>query len=231
MAPVSGARTQGRQYEADRFSRNYEERDSACDRKSARDRPESGQRPAGAPYSRPAGRLRAVARAVEEDQAVAVGRPRAERGRPADRRAGAGDHGFRVEGLLSGRGRLFRHGRRRQTGRFQGRAQQAPRYGAAGARSAREMQGDDFHRARGRAQALEEVACRAFHDFDVAAGGGPQTGYVGESDDVGRPAVIRSRIYYLHAYRLGEPLFAGDRRGESRDRAIVRGTVFRGAQL
>ena len=89
----------------------------------------------------------------------------------------------------------------------------------------------DFFVTDADAQALEKVACRTFHDFDVAAGGGPQTGYVGESDDVGRPAVIRSRIYYLHAYRLGEPLFAGDRRGESRDRATVRGTVFRGAQL
>ena len=231
MAPDRSVGSPGRGDEADRLPRNYEAGHFGGYREPADGRHESGQRPAGAPRAGSSGRFRAVARAVEEDQAVAVGRPRAERGRPADRRAGAGDHGFRVEGLLSGRGRLFRHGRRRQTGRFQGRAQQASRYGAAGARSAREMQGDDFHRARGRAQALEKVACRTFHDFDVAAGGGPQTGYVGESDDVGRPAVIRSRIYYLHAYRFGEPLFAGDRRGESRDRATVRGTVFRGAQL
>ena len=53
----------------------------------ARDRRRPGPGPGNAPDHRPAVRLRSLAAVVAEDPAAAFGRPRAERGRAADRRA------------------------------------------------------------------------------------------------------------------------------------------------
>ena len=70
------------------------------------------------------------------------------------------------------------------------------------------VQGDDFHRARSvERKPSKKSPAAPFTTSTLQQEAGPQTGYVGESDDVGRPAVIRSRVYHLHAYRLGEPLF------------------------
>ena len=73
MAPDRSVGSPGRGDEADRLPRNYEAGHFGGYREPADGRHESGQRPAGAPRAGSSGRFRAVARAVEEGAAVAVG--------------------------------------------------------------------------------------------------------------------------------------------------------------
>ncbi len=86
-------------------------------RASARDRRRPGRGPRSPADRRPAVRLRGFAAAVAQGAAAAVGRPGAERGRAADRRARAAADGFRLGHLLGPAGHVRQVERRTVPGR------------------------------------------------------------------------------------------------------------------
>ena len=96
MAPDRSVGSPGRGDEADRLPRNYEAGHFGGYREPADGRHESGQRPAGAPRAGSSGRFRAVARAVEEGAAVAVGAVPCRRGQGSDALQGRAADALRV---------------------------------------------------------------------------------------------------------------------------------------
>ena len=78
------------------------------------------------------------------------------------------------------------------------------------------------HGRVGRVEAVHRTAEAAVQDHDAAAGGGQQAPLQRRSHDVGRAGPLRARLHHLHAYRLGEALRAGGRRGPGADRRAVR---------
>ena len=81
------------------------------------DRRRPGPGPGGPPDRRPAVRLRSVAAVVAEDPAAALGRPRAERGGAADRRARTAADGLRLGHVLGPAGHVRQAERRVVPGR------------------------------------------------------------------------------------------------------------------
>ena len=155
-------------------------------REPADGRHESGQRPAGAPRAGSSGRFRAVARAVEEGAAVAVGGSRAERRRAAARRARTRDHRLPVDPLFPRRGAVpCRAGQGSDA--LQGRAADALRVARGGRGVPPQLRRRDLHGGQGRGEARAALSRAALHDLHVAAGGGAQAG------DVGNRYTYRSR--------------------------------------
>ena len=103
LAPARAAQAQGAGASA-RVSRNHQRSNPRSAEPPARHRQRSGQGAGNAPDSRPALRLRSFAAAVAQGAAQAFGRPRAERGRAADRRARAAADGVHLGDLLGSDG-------------------------------------------------------------------------------------------------------------------------------
>ncbi len=131
MAPDRSVGSPGRPHEAHRVPRNHQTCDPRGDRNAPHGQHGSGQRPAGAAHPRPLGRLRALARAVEEGASVALGGSRAVGRRAADRRTRTRDHRLRLGALLPRRGAVL-PGERPREDALQGRALVAVRHAAAG---------------------------------------------------------------------------------------------------
>ncbi len=131
MAPDRSVGPPRRAHQAHRLPRNYQAGDPRRHRKTPHREHGSGQRPAGAPRARPAGRFRAVARAVEKGAAVALGRARAVGRRASARRARARNHRVQAVALLPRRGPVLRHGRHRKNA-LQSRASDPFRNGRGG---------------------------------------------------------------------------------------------------
>ena len=74
----------------------------------------------------------------------------------------------------------------------------------------------------GRGEAVQAAAVCAVHHLDAAAGIRPQAAVLLADDDAGRAAALRKRLHHLYAYRLGEPLRVGHRRGQDPDRRALR---------
>ena len=78
------------------------------------------------------------------------------------------------------------------------------------------------HRRQSRGKTGTALPRASVHDLDAPAGGGPQTRNVGIADDVRGAAPLRAGFDYLHAYRLGKSLEAGDRPVQGGDHQTFR---------
>ena len=205
--------------------RDHEGRDRGRARAHPR-RSTSARRLAGdAADPRPALRLRGLARALEEGDAAAVGRPRPVGGDAARRRARARTDGVRVRRVLGHRGR-FRsralRGAARSTRREADRAgprlrprraarpegRPAARRGRC-ALARRRARGRRLRRPLRRGEAVHPPPGCALHDLDPPAGGVAQAALHGPDDDARRPAAVRARLHHLHAHRLDDAVRDG----------------------
>ena len=144
MAPHRSVGAPRRPDQAHRLPRDHQTGDSGSHRETAHGQYGPGKRPAGAPHPRPAGRFRALARAVEKGASVALGRARAVGGRKADRRARARDHRFPLGRLFPRRGAVPRRQRPRKDA-LQGRTRIAFRNRGAGRGVFEKLHRRDLH--------------------------------------------------------------------------------------
>ena len=230
MAPDRSVGSPRRQDQAYRLPRNHQAGHPRSHRAAPHGQHGSGQRPAGAPHPRPSGRLRALARPLEEGASVALRRPRAERRRAAHRRARTRDHRLPFYALLPRRRPVPCRRRSRQND-LQGRALVALRDPRAGRGVPQHLHRRHLHRGQGRREARAALPGAAVHHLDAPAGGRPQAGHVRLADDVRRPAPLRAGSDHLHAYRLGEPLQTGARPVQGGDHQTLRREILVVAQL
>ena len=230
MAPDRSVGSPRRPDQAHRLPRNHQAGDSGSHREAAHGQYGPGQRPAGTPHPRPAGRLRAVAGAVEEGTSGAVGRPRAVGRRAPDRGARARDHRLPLGSLFPCRGPVLRR-RRPGEDALQGRTFVAFRNRGAGRNLPAKLHRRHIHGGQGRGETRTALPRAAVHHLDAPAGGGPQAGHVRIADDVRRAAPLRAGSDHLHAYRLGEPLAAGAGPVQGGDHETLRREIFALVQL
>ena len=151
MAPDRSVGSPRRPDQAHRLPRNHQAGDSGSHREAAHGQYGPGQRPAGTPHPRPAGRLRAVAGAVEEGTSGAVGRPRAVGRRAPDRGARARDHRLPLGSLFPCRGPVLRR-RRPGEDALQGRTFVAFRNRGAGRNLPAKLHRRHIHGGQGRGE-------------------------------------------------------------------------------
>ncbi len=176
----------------------------------ALEQPAPGRRAAGrlagdAADPRPALRLRGLARALEEGDAPAVGRPRPVGRDPAGRRARARADGVRLGRVLGHRGQLRPRpasppGSSRSTASGSRRVATSARTGSAKADAVRQLDESEAPRARraarrravrrplGRREAVHAPARAPVHDLDAPAGGEPQAPVHGADGDARSPS-------------------------------------------
>ena len=194
MAPHRSVGAPRRPDQAHRLPRDHQAGDSGSHRETAHGQYGPGKRPAGAPHTRPAGRFRALARAVEKGASVALGRTRAGGGREADRRARARDHRFPLGRLFPRRGAVPRRRRPRKDA-LQGRTRIAFRNRGAGRGVFEKLHRRDLHGGEVRRETRPALPRTAVHHLDAPAGGRAQTGHVRIADDVRGAAPLRAGSY------------------------------------
>ena len=204
MASLRGARTEAGKHQADSLSRDHQERYSWSDRESAWHRPASCRCPAGPTGARPSGGLRAVACALEEDQAGALGRPCAVSGRSSDSWPRERDQFLQVGALLPSDS-AFHHSRRCPA---EGGTVKASSWWGKRAWIPRSLQEGSVYGFRHQRQASQKVAGAPLHHLDPPAGSWPQARIHCVTDHDGGPEALRSRSHHLYAYRLAQPLEA-----------------------
>ena len=230
MAPDRSVGSPGRSDETHRLPRNHQTGHPRSDRETPHGGHEPRECPAGPSHPRPPRGLRALARALEEGAAVALGGPRAERGRAAARGARTRDHRFPLDPLFPRRGPVPCRGRSRQDA-LPRRALDAFRHARRGAALPRKLHGRRLHRGQGRGETRPPLPCAAFHHLHAATGGRAQARNVRVADHVGGAAPLRAGSDHLHAYRLGEPLATGAGPVQGGDHQALRRTLLVVAQL
>ena len=232
MAPLRGAQAEGARPPAG-VPRNHRGSDPRGPRRAPPDRRGPGPGPGDAADHRPALRLRGLAAVVAQDPAAAFGRPGAERGRAADRRARAAADGLRVGHLLGpaghvrqatggavvpGRAGLGRRPARSRPAAISTRPRASSRTprcccwtSARPANCIERLRRGRVPRGQPRGQALHVAAVSAVHHQHAAAGGQPQVRLHRPAHDAGGPEPLRERPHHLHADRLDQPGLGGGR--------------------
>ena len=131
MAPDRSVGSPRRPDQAHRLPRDHQTGDPRGYRETAHGQHGPGERPAGAPHTRPTGRFRTVARTVEEGSPVVIGRPRAVGSRTPDRGTRTRDHRLPLDSLFPRRSTILRRRRPRKNA-LQSRALVAFRNRSAG---------------------------------------------------------------------------------------------------
>ena len=225
---------------ADRVPRDHRGRRQRSARASVRRQREPGPRPGEPPHPRPALRLHAVAGAVEEGADRPQRRPRAERGRPADRRARRGAARVPLGRVLGPRGDAEGRGppvrghagaawttsaSRGQGLRRPDRCAQEPeraparrsgRHHAASTPCGERAVAGDVRRAEARCRAPGA----AVHHLDAHAGGQPQARVLHRAHDADGPAAVPGRghrrrregPHHLSPHRLDDAVRQGAER-------------------
>ena len=219
MAPSGDAEARPEDDAAHRVQRDYEDGHPARHREPAPGGHEPRQRAAGTPRARPPGGLRDKPHPVEQDQARAERRPRAERGGAPDSGARGGDQELRQQALLPRDGGVPPAGEQQDPQR---RAEPPLRHRRGGRGLPPQHRGRQLQDYEDRDQARTPHAGAAVHHQHPAAGGQPQAGLQRGAHHAGGAAALRERIYHLHAYRQREPQRAGPGHGEEGDREPVR---------
>ncbi len=194
---------------------------------AARHRRRPGAGPGNAAHPRPAVRLRSLAAVVAEGAAEAFGRPRAERGRAADRRARAAS-GWRSSRPPSGICSASSPRRtassskpswsRSTAARFRPAristrppaSSRTPRLLLLDGAGGRELGRADSQRrvprdATSKTSRTPRKPYAAVHHQHAAAGSQPQARLHRPAHDAGGPEPVRKRPHHLHAYRLDQP--------------------------
>ena len=224
---------------------------------SVRDQREPGSRPGEPPHPRPALRLHALARPVEEGADRSQRRPRAERRRPPHRRTGRGAAGVPVGRLLGPRGHAAGRGARVR-GHAHPAGRQADRVGqglrrpdrcaqeperAPARRSGRHHAGRGGAAERavaghvGRGQARVRAPGGAVHDLHPHAGSQPQARVLHRAHDADCPAPVpghghrrrRDGPHHLSPHRLDDALRQSAERVGPGHQGDVRRRVLRRA--
>ena len=245
VAPARGAEAEGRlPGQAHGVPRDHRGGDRGSHRASPRARHEARRGAGGPARPRPARRLRGLAGAVAPGRWRALGGPGAERGDPARRRARARADGVPRRGLLGPR-RTVRGARHRRSTRVSSSSTASrvatsrdfdPATGAladgSGAVHLREADAGELADAPRATSAYTVASAESkpfterpkppFKTTTLQQEAGQQAPLQRGPHDVGRAGPLRAWLHHLHAYRLGEALRAGRRRGPGADRRAVR---------